>query len=218
MGETLRLIFDKNPGLLNIFFTGLMLPLGILWLTNRHSRKQRESEKSTENRFNTREGQRHQERIVYSSLSKILFDIQQLHGSLSGKLIDSNIISNAVKKFDESVSKYHGDISNNMLYLSSPVINLIYKFYTQISELKSELRELNERKAFDLAAVSVYYFSQDLAETVIQVQELFVKELSILKVHFDKTEQEMMKHFCGLPPGESLKNKYDQFKKTLVAI
>jgi uncharacterized membrane-anchored protein YhcB (DUF1043 family) len=192
-----------------------MLPLGILWLTNRHSRKQKEADKSLENKFNTREGQRHQEQIVYSSLSKILFDVQQLHSTLSATFSNDGYIADAIKKFDGSVAKYHGDISNNMLYLSSPVINLIYKFYNQVNELKRELTELNEVKAFDVASVSVYNSSQGLAETVIQVQELFIKELSILKVHFDKTQQEMMKNFCGSPPPDTLMEKYRSLKQSL---
>jgi hypothetical protein len=128
--DTLQLLLDKNPGLLSILFTGVLLPLGILWLTNRHNRKQKESEKSLDIKYNSKEDLRHQKRMIYASLSKILFDLQQLHTSLSDTATDSDSIINAIKRFEVSISKYHGDISNNMLYLSSPVINLIYKFYS----------------------------------------------------------------------------------------
>ena len=213
--ETLRLIFDKNPGLLSILLTGVLLPLGILWLTNRHSRKQKETESSQEVKYNSRVNLRHQEKIIYASFSKILFDVQQLHTFLSGIVIDSDIISTSMKKFDESVAKYHGDISGNMLYLSSPAINLIYKFYTQLSEMKIEIREINLRKAFDMAPISVYYFSQLLASTAVDVQEIFVNERSDVKIQFDKTQQEMMQIFCGNPPSQMLKNKYDLLKQTI---
>ncbi len=72
---TLRLIFEKNPGLLNILLTGVMLPLGILWVTNNHNRKQKEIEKALENKFISKINLRKQEKIVFASLSKILFDV-----------------------------------------------------------------------------------------------------------------------------------------------
>ncbi|MEO8085983.1 MAG: hypothetical protein ABI763_04135 [Bacteroidota bacterium] len=213
--ETLRLIFENNPGLLNILLTGVMLPLGILWLTNRHNRKQKETERSLENKFNSKINLRQQEKIVYASLSKILFDVQQLHISISGPCTEDGCITKAVKMFDESVTKYHGDISNNMLYLSSQIINLVYKFYKQMSELKIELMELNERKEFEIAPVSVFYLSQLLADTIIEVQEIFMNERPDLKVPFDKHQQEMMKNVCGIPPSGTLKKKYELFKQNL---
>ena len=39
MNETLKHILDNNPGLVNIILTGVFLPLGILWLTNRNNRQ-----------------------------------------------------------------------------------------------------------------------------------------------------------------------------------
>jgi len=72
---TLRLIFEKNPGLLNILLTGVMLPLGILWVTNNHNRKQKETEKALENKFISKINLRKQEKIVFASISKILFDV-----------------------------------------------------------------------------------------------------------------------------------------------
>jgi|AntAceMinimDraft_5_1070358.scaffolds.fasta_scaffold350986_1 hypothetical protein len=38
MNETLKHILDNNLGLVNIILTGVFLPLGILWLTNRNNR------------------------------------------------------------------------------------------------------------------------------------------------------------------------------------
>ena len=89
------------------------------------------------------------------------------------------------------------------------------KFYGQIGEMKTELREISEGKSFDMANVSVFYYSQILANTVIEVQEIFVKERTDLKVQFDRTQQEMMKHFCGMPPSETLQTKYQWLKQIL---
>jgi len=118
MEEIFKLIIEKNPGLINIILTGVFLPLGILWLTNRHSRKLKETEKNVELKYKSKDDIREQEKRVYSSLSKILFDVQQLHVSLSGTCVDTSCIENGLKKFDSSISKCHDDIANNMLYVS----------------------------------------------------------------------------------------------------
>ncbi|MEO6302588.1 MAG: hypothetical protein ABIP51_05410 [Bacteroidia bacterium] len=213
--DTLRLILDKNPGLLSILLTGVLLPLGILLLTNRHNRKQKESDKSLHVRFNSKKHLRIQEKIIYASLSKILFEIQQLHASLSETSDDNEFVINSLKKFDGTIIKYHEDIANNMLYQSSEVINLIYKFYRQINDLKLEVKELTKKQQFDLVPVSIFYFSQKLADILIELQGIFIKERGDLKIHFDKTQQEMMRNCCGQAPAEAIKKKYDQVRHTL---
>ena len=96
-------LLENNPGFANIAITGLMLPLLVLWLTNRHQRKMKEVEKQLDIKYNSQEDLRSQEKQVYSSLSKILFDVQQLHVALSGTCVDENCILDAVKRFDDSV-------------------------------------------------------------------------------------------------------------------
>jgi hypothetical protein len=214
--ETLKLIIENNPGLINIILTGVFLPLGILWLTNRHNRKLKETEKALDVKFKSKEDVREQEKRVYASLSKILFDVQQLHVSLSGRCVDTNCIVDSLKKFDQSVSKCHDDIANNMLYLSSKAIDLIYNFYSLIGQLKIQLLEMDKVKEYDVAHVTVYYSSRDLATTLIDIQELFISQRSDLKVEFDKTKQEMMKYCCGQEPPKPLKDKYEKLRATMI--
>jgi hypothetical protein len=215
--ETLKALFETNPGILTIFFTGIVFPLVFVFLNNRHSRKMKETDKKLDLDFQSKEDIRKQEKLVYSSLSKILFDVQQLHVNLSGTCVDKNCIQDALKKFDESVNKCHEVIADNMLYLSSKSINQVYTFYNQISDLKIRLKKLNEEKHFDLAHVVVYYSSQNLANTVIGLQELFLKERTELQIEFDKTHQDMMKYCCGQEPPKELIYKYNQLKNTLLA-
>lgn len=174
-------------------------------------------EKELEMRFNSKEDLRKQEKMVYASLSKILFDVQQLHVSLSGTCVDSNCIENAVNKFDSSITKYHEEISNNLLYMSSEVINLIYSFYNRIGELKLELKEMNQSKNFSLAHVSVHHYSKELATIVIDIQDLFISQRSDLRIQFDKTKQEMMKYCCGQTPPDDVIKKYHDLKATMVS-
>jgi hypothetical protein len=216
MNETIKYIIENNPGLVNIILTGVLLPLGILWLSNRNNRQLKRIEKNLELQFKTKDDIREQEKRVYSSLSKILFDVQQLHVSLSGTCVDTSCIIEALNKFDISVSKCHSDIADNMLYLSSESINLIYDFYNTIGQLKIQLQELDRQKEYNLANVTVYYSAQNLADTLILIQELFISQRSDLKVQFDKLSQEKMRYCCGQEPPKDLKEKYEHVKTAMI--
>ena len=216
MNETIKFILNNNPGLINIILTGVILPLGILWLTNRNNQQLKRIEKSLEVQYKTKDDIREQEKKVYASLSKILFDVQQLHVALSGKCVDTNCIIDALEKFGFSVSKCHNEIADNMLYLSSDAINLIYKFYNSIGQLKIQLQELDKRKEYEMANVVVYYSSQHLADSLIKIQDLFISQRSELKVQFDKTKQEMMRYCCGQEPPKELRDKYEALKVTMI--
>lgn len=210
---------DKNPTLIMTLLTGVLLPLGILYLNNRHSIKLKNLEnnlnletKKLDKELDAEEKKKeiinNQERIVYSSLSKILFDVQQLHVSLSGTCIDKNCIDKSLEKFDTSILKYHEEIANNMLYMPSNIINLIYDFYSRISDLKVSLKEFNDIKEFQMAHVSVYMHSIELSEILIRIQSEFISKDEQLKKDFDESAQEMMKYCCGRKPP---KEEFDKF-------
>ena len=62
MNETIKYILENNPGLVNIIMTGVLLPLGILWLTNRNNRQLKRIEKNLELQFKTKDDIREQEK------------------------------------------------------------------------------------------------------------------------------------------------------------
>jgi septal ring factor EnvC (AmiA/AmiB activator) len=214
--QWLEIILKNNPGLFTILITGLLLPIGLVIINNRSNRKLKETEKELEIKYNDKKDIRQHEKIVYSSLSKVLFDVQQLHVSLSGSCVDENCITKSLSKFDSTIEKYHEEISNNMLFLSSEVIDLIYKFYKEISELKIELSELNNNKKFDVAHVAVYYKATTLAEIIILIQEKFLSDKTDLKIEFDKSKQDSMKNCCGRPPSKKQSEEYKKNKATLL--
>lgn len=209
-----EILLENNPGVITILITGLILPLALIFLNNWNSVKLKRLEKELENNNKKDDIIKNQERGVYASLSKILFDVQQLHVSLSGTCVDKNCIDSSLKKFDESILKYHEEIANNMLYMPSNIINYVYEFYGKISDLKITLKELNEANDYDMAHVSVYMNSMELADILINIQEEFLQKDKELKADFDKTAQEMMKYCCGRKPPEKLFNKFiEQYKK-----
>jgi len=213
--EWLVALFENNPGLLTVAITGFLFPLVFMYLTNRNSRKIKKLEKELEVDYSSREDLRTQEKAVYGALSKILFDVQQLYVSLSGTCIDKNCITNAVTKFDSSMAKYHEEISDNMLYMSSLTINEIYKFYGKIGDLKVELKEHNDKEKYDMAHVLIYMYSEELAEIIIDLQERLVNKRKGLKIEFDKTQQEMMKYCCGDKPPKEQFERYLELKMEL---
>lgn len=208
MLEKIITLLTEKPEILVTVLSGFLLPIILVWLNNRYNLKQKDIEKQLELKYSTKNDLKNQEKAVYSSLSKILFDVQQLHVSLSGTCIDENCINNAVTKFDASITKYHEEISNNLLYMPSKVIDKIYKFYSKISDLKITLKGFNDSKNYEMAHVSVYLDSTELAEILIDIQDFFIQKDEILKKDFDKTQQEMMKYCCGSKPPKELFDKY----------
>ncbi len=209
-----KLIMEK-PEIVVTVLSGFLLPIALVWLNNYYNLKSKNKEKELDAKFNEKEELRQQEKSVYASLSKILFDVQQLHVSLSGSCVDENCINDAVSKFDESVTKYHEEISNNLLYMSSAVIDDIYRFYSKLSDLKINLKEFNDSKNFEMAHVLVYYFSSELAEILIDLQDRLLKKRSGLQIEFDRTKQEMMKYCCGTKPPQEVIDKYVTLQKQL---
>ena len=206
--EWLEILLKNNPGLITIIITGLILPIGLVWINNRNTRKIKELEKELDQKYKGKEDVKNQEKAIYSSLSKILFDVQQLHVALSGTCVDKNCIETAMSKFDISITKYHEEISNNLLYMPSNIINSIYTFYSKISDLKIALKEFNDTKNFEMAHVSVYMNSTELAEILIDIQDKLVEKNETLKKNFDKTQQQMMKYCRGRKPPKELFDKY----------
>lgn len=210
---------DKNPTLIITILTGIVLPLGIVYLNNRNNIKLKNIENSLlletkkldkQLLEDSKKGDiiKGQERMVYASLSKILFDVQQLHVSLSGTCIDKTCIDKSLEKFDISISKYHEEIANNMLYMPSIIINNIYDFYSKISDLKVSLKDFNDLKEYEMAHVSVYMHSIELSEILINIQAIFISKDENLKKDFDKSKQEMMMYCCGRKPP---KQEFEKF-------
>lgn len=207
MDKIINLLTEKPETLVTIL-SGFLLPIILVWLNNRYNLNQKDKEKEIELKYSMKNNLKNHEKSIYSSLSKILFDVQQLHVSLSGTCIDQKCIDNAVTKFDESITKYHEEISNNLLYMPSKVINLIYKFYGKISDLKISLKSFNDSKNYEMAHVSVYLDSTELAEILIDIQDYFIQKDEVLKKDFDKTQQQMMKYCCGSKPPKELLDEY----------
>lgn len=198
----------KNPSIIPLILSGFFLPLILVRMNLKSNEKLKKIEKEIESKHRTNEDVREVEKAVYASLSKILFDVQLLYVALSGSCIDKNCLEEAVKKFDESIVKYHGEIASNLLYMSSGIINLIYKFYGKISDLKIELKEFNESENYQMAHVAVNIGSVELASIVIEIQGTFVEGNKYLENKFNKTQQEMMLYCCGRKPPKELFDQY----------
>lgn len=210
----LKLITDK-PELLVTILSGFLLPIGLIWLNNYYNLRTKNKEKELDAKYKAKDEINVQEKAVYASLSKILFDVQQLHVDLSGNCIRENCIKDSLIKFNESLTKCHNDISENMLYMPSSVINDIYRFYSKISDLKITLKELDEGKNYSMAHVCVYDNSISIAEILIDIQSQLVSEKSELKGKFNRAQQQIMKYCCGSKPPQELFEEYLKLLKTI---
>jgi hypothetical protein len=201
----------------------IALPILILWLNNRHTRKIKELEqkyeldkldasKKVEAKYNVDTEKRSHEKEVYACLLKILFEVQKLHIDLSGNCVDFNCIDNAVTSFKSSLTKYQEKISDNQIYLAPEATNQLYGFYHRIGDLLIELKEIKESKKFHLAIACVYYRARELAMTTLVLRYSFERK-AIEQV----TEEQMVKEYsnfiscCGNEPSRPIIDEYKGF-------
>lgn len=223
MKEIIKTVLETNPGL----FSAVVLPVAILLITfwqNRRIKKlenkylldKEEKTRQMDQKFDSKKEIREQERIVHSSLVRILFDIQKLHIDLSTDCVDYKCISDGLSKFNESFDKNQKLISDNLLCLPSEIINNIYAFYKRLSELIIELKDYKDQGNQDLAMVSVYFYARLLADDIIDIQHYIIKERQKeeeAEIEFDKLKVEMMRYCCGRTPPKELRDRYEELKK-----
>ncbi len=210
--EFLDNIIKNNPGVVTTFITAFLLPIVMLLITNWQTIRLKKMDISKEKialGLDVSSSSIKQENIVYSSLIKILFEVQKLHIELSGKCsIDFTCISKAVENFQIKFSEYQEIISDNQIYLKPKVTNELYGFYQELANLLIELKEIENQKKYDLAVVSVFSHSQVLANIILNIQ----KELSYIQKELKyKVKEEDMYNFiycCGKKPNEADIQKY----------
>jgi hypothetical protein len=222
MNTTLNLWFD----FLKVFGPTVILPIFILWLNGRQTRKNKQVDqkyeidkftktKELEQSFASNREKRDHEKIVHSSLIKILFEVQKLHISLSGNCTNFKCLEDATNNFKEAFSKYQSIIADNQIYLSSGITNLLYSFYNTLGQLMIELQDIQEAKNYDLAIVPVYDYSQKLADNIIDIQELFISKRADLTTDFNRIELTDFKACCGHQPPKHLRSKYYLLKNQI---
>lgn len=204
--------FSEHPETIVTILSGFLLPIVLVWLNNRYNLKQKEKEHEISREFNREDEQVSHEKIIHSSLVKILFEIQRLYISLSCEPNNNDdCILNASIEFQKSFGKYQAIISDNQIFLQSKVVNELYKFYNLIGEILVELNQIRESGNQNVARVCVYDRSQELADIILTIQGIFVDKRS--KLFGDlKVIRDEMKDFrtcCGPPPPGPLRERYD---------
>ena len=229
MKEVILELLRSNPGIGTVALSAFVLPLAVLWITNRHTRrlkriehendlKRAQFDKDLEGTTSEKRLKADHERLVHASLVKILFDVQKLHIALSGKCVDYKCLDEAVDKFQLSFSRYQEAIADNQLFLSSKVTNLLYRFYQLLGQLLVELKDLKDSKQFDLSVVAVYSSSQQLADSVIVIQDEFNSHRKAVEERFAQADLSNFRQCCGQPPPNYLQERYDRAKEKLESL
>ncbi len=202
---------------------GIVLPILILWLNNRHNSKIKELEqkfeldkleasKKLDTRYTVEDEKRIHEKDVYACLLKILFEIQKLHIELSGNCVDFKCIDTAVASFKASLTKYQEKISDNQIYLTPEATNQLYGFYQKIGNLLIELKEMQDKKKYHLAIAGVYFRAKELAMTTLMLRYSFEPQSRT-----EITEEKLAKEYsnfitcCGNAPSKPVIEEYKDF-------
>jgi hypothetical protein len=217
-------VYLRTLDFLEKFAPAVVLPIMVVWLSNRMTRKQKALDQDFEIRkikesksFETEHQQdimkRDHERVVHSSLIKVLFQVQRLHIALSGSCVDLKCIDEAVIKFNEGLDFHQNIISENQIFIPASTVNKLYQFYSVLADLLIELRELRDEKKFELAIVPVYECSHYLADVVIDVQNDFVRKRKDLTEELNALEVPYFRACCGQEPPEELKKQISEIRK-----
>ncbi|GAA0189254.1 hypothetical protein GCM10009122_49200 [Fulvivirga kasyanovii] len=209
---------SEHPEIVVTVLSGFLLPIILVWLNNRYNLKTKEKEQEITREFKFTDEQVSHEKIIHSSLVKILFEIQKLYISLScDPEKEKDCIVDASKEFQSCFAKYQGIISDNQIFLESQVVNELYKFYNTIGEILVELNQIRQNDDQEIARICVYDRSQELADIILNIQEIFVGKRQNLFGDL-KVIREEMKEFktcCGPPPPGELRDRYDKVMKEL---
>ena len=213
--------FSDHPEIIVTILSGFLLPIILVGLNNRYNLKRKAKEQEIEREYKFDDEQLNHEKIIHSSLVKILFEVQKLYISLScDPEQEKDCIVDATKDFQTCFAKYQGIISDNQIFLQSKVVNELYKFYNTVGEILIELNQIRASGERGIARICVYDRSQELADTILNIQEIFISKRK--KLFGDlKVIREEMKEFntcCGPPPPGELRDKYDKVMKGLKEI
>lgn len=213
-------LITEHPELVVTIFSGFLLPIILVWLNQRYNLKSKEKEKEIERSFTFNREHVNHEKVIHSSLIKILFEIQKLYINLSCDSDHDSCITDAVKEFQKDFSKYQGIISDNQIFLKSKVVNELYKFYNKIGEILINLNEINKTKEHELARVCVYDGAQDLANFILNIQEVFLSKRKSLygELKIIRTEMKDFQTCCGPPPPGELRDRYNKVMREIKKI
>lgn len=205
----------------------VVLPILILWITKSAYRKIRENDQKFELEKLERNKQLgvdlYFERMrndydarLNGYLLKILFDIQKLQVSFAGK-IDGRHVNRGLSDFQKKYKENQSEIAEFQFYLSPNLSNNLFKFFSKVNEFLVEIKEIKDLKKYELTAVSVYHFSIQLAEEIIETQNLLVKEKGYSNVEIKFLDIPYFKKSCGELPPVSILQEYEELRNKKIA-
>lgn len=187
-------IFEKlieKPALATALF-GLLLPVLILWMTNRHQREMKKLDIDLANENKEKSQMNDHEDMAYGALVRVLFDVQMLHVELSKSQCDEQCLEKAILEFQAKLKDNQLEIATHQLKLDSLLIDQIYMFYNIVSELIIHLSEI-ESIDTNMAKACVASKASDLADCMVNYQRIVYSARGISKLR----EMPNFRKCCG---------------------
>lgn len=203
----------------------VILPVWLVYLNNRNTKAGKEidaklqidkikEEKKILAQGRIEDEKRLHEKSVYSSLLKILFEIQLLHIELSGNCVNYDCIKEATEKFKKCFSDHQSKISDDQIHLSAEASNILYGFYQDIGDLLIQLKEIQDQAKFNLAIAAVYFMSQNMAMKVLVLKLTCFDEnkLETVDEAILQREHGNFINCCGQRPKREIVEEYQAFE------
>lgn len=210
MKEIILALINSSPGIGNILFTAVLLPVIILLVTNRHQKNMKEVEVNLDLDKERLLSLYSHEDKTYGALTKILFDIQMLHVELSKPKCEKTCIINGLGGFKTELIKNQSEISESQLKLAPVLIDELYKFYKIVSDLIIELSVIEDSNSHNHGKACVSNHAQELSECLLNYKRIVLKN----------REQEMtetmpnFRNCCGHNVSKTEIEEYSNFIKS----
>jgi len=229
--------FGQIIDLLEVIGPVLLLPIGILWLTNRHTRSlsreehERRLEADSANRLaNVKDSDSSslldRNKRVIAAMYQLLTVLQLRHvqAQCVGTTDPSSCMGIDNSGLQEAIVDAQEIFSSEFLFIGSKMIDQIYTLLARITELMVDLVELEASDAMEKASIEqvlIYEAAESCADVIAAVHESLVAEQikankgrrELLVREFSAKQIDNMRGCCGVTPSAAQRARADQFKQ-----
>lgn len=229
--------FGQIIDLLEVIGPTLLLPIGILWLTNRHTRSlsreehDRRLKADSANRLATVKDSDtstllDRNKRVIAAMYQLLTVLQLRH--VQAQCVSASDPTTCMgidnSGLQEAIVEAQQTFSSEFLFIGSDMIDRIYTLLARVTELMVDLVDLETSSEVQKASVEqvlIYEAAESCADIIAAVHENLVKEQvsankgrrDLLVREFSAKEIDNMRGCCGVAPSAAQRARAEKFKQ-----
>lgn len=228
-----RTTFDRVIDLAEVLASPVILPIALIWLTHRFSRKQAEAaaaaalqdEEARERRKRETSDDdslldRHKRLIAV--LYQLLSDVQLRHVRAQCSDLDENeCVGLDNDEFQARIQAAQEQLSAEYLFVGSAVINRLYEFISELTEMMVTLQRLKLSDESDkrvLETTAIFETAERAADILTSLQQDLVSQQETrFKSEFEPEAVPQVRNCCGQPPTAAQRKRFAGYRAKAVA-